>query len=810
MGCGASVEGAGALHLRVGDAVELRPGVTTTEELRVGEVGELVELSAGGVAKVRGPRYREKWLRSADLRARPGEELGRLEQAKWHWRRRVPTLRDSPGVERGDEEVARRVARGRAEEAAPREPTHYDFLAPFLPVIALPHTAACSQSLGGAWAGDSLGAALVAQLVGITAFVEEQMLRLGEAGAERVEQFCEVMYGALIEAARTDEAAPPGCVSHIYGDRLVISFGREPSASGPNVTADGSVEPPALRLAVTVVQVADLAQADTVGRSDPFVVVEVDGRSSRTATVSSVGGAASWGERLPGADTLRPGDEDSEDHEEGEETEGQVNASQFSGETLCFEMADLAPGETVSLRCYDSAGGQDDVIGRTTVPVSSPADRREGTRAEWATEGWHDLTAPGSSHKRGAIRVRLRSSWVFDSDKAVDRALKLSEAMHECVEEWGTGASVALKVGIGAGRLQHVHTHAERLSAHARRPVTRRKAMVRGAALAEAAAAAADATPGQTLVSPATAESVREGAFHFSPVESPASSPHLLLARDSAGTREHAELRGLSSGLELPPPHQVGCSADRGKAHAGLIAYVPRVAVAFAQSQAEFRRVCVLSCQLHGFPANDLSLTRVADLNAAFQDCHAALESENGDGFISQCGYGFAPADDSAGCTAVFGLGDSEETAAHCEIHAVRAALSLSDLLRQKACGSQLPTQHMAGAAPRKAPRPAGRVGASIGVATGWAFVGGVGHRARHELCTLGDVVDISRALMADPAAAGTVLVTDAVEAKAGDDFECMGVPPYALQPGTLVALEGTARNDGAGCWRACQAKLYL
>ena len=72
-----------------------------------------------------------------------------------------------------------------------------------------------------------------------------------------------------------------------------------------------------------------------------------------------------------------------------------MNASQFSGETLCFEMADLAPGETVSLRCYDSAGGQDDVIGRTTVPVSSPADRREGTRAEWATEGWHDLTAPG-------------------------------------------------------------------------------------------------------------------------------------------------------------------------------------------------------------------------------------------------------------------------------------------------------------------------------------------------------------------------------------------------------------------------------
>jgi hypothetical protein len=131
MGCTVSAPAA------VGDHVQLRRGAPTSDTLSVGEVGELLELSVGGAGRVRGPRHRDKWLAAAHLQACPEPGLPPLRQAVWWWRHNMPQLKDTPGVDRdGFDQLSPTDAR---EDGVPvREPTHYDFLAPFLPVAAVP------------------------------------------------------------------------------------------------------------------------------------------------------------------------------------------------------------------------------------------------------------------------------------------------------------------------------------------------------------------------------------------------------------------------------------------------------------------------------------------------------------------------------------------------------------------------------------------------------------------------------------------------------------------------------------------------
>merc|ERR1719261_369196 len=108
--------------------------------------------------------------------------------------------------------------------------------------------------------------------------------------------------------------------------------------------------------------------------------------------------------------------------------------------------------------------------------------------------------------------------------------------------------------------------------------------------------------------------------------------------------------------------------------------------------------------------------------------------------------------DGSCSALCLFGLGNSEDVAVRCEENAVRGAVRLSELLRDKSCGGQLPVQVQEQGSMNC-------VGASCGVASGWAWVGRVGHAdARHELCAFGQCVSDALTLMADPAAAGTVL----------------------------------------------------
>jgi hypothetical protein len=789
--------GGGRGALRVGDHVELRRGAPTSDTLGLGEVGELLELSVGGAGRVRGPRNREKWIRAADLQCCPPPGLPALQQAAWWLRHAVPQLRDAPKAD-PNQFAALGAVEARTEDAVVHEPTHYDFLAPFVPVAALPHVAARSQSLGGAWAGESIGAVLVAQLTGITPLVEEQMAQLGEAGAVRIEQLCEVLHGTLVETARGQLAAVPSSIPHIYGDRLMVCFGTPPSAAG----APASTRPSALalRLAVTVVQVAELAQMDTLGKNDPFVEVAVGDRVVRTTTVDGGGSDASWGIPLADEDEAAGG-----------------AGPKMSGETLYFEVPEPQPGETFAVRVFDAdLGGQDDLIGGTAVPVNTPpADPKDvsASGSQHCSEGWFEIHRGASSFGAqdqagpcsGRVYLRVRASWIDDSDRASVAACQCARALQACVREWGADAGLALSCGIGSGCVQWAHLHCDPLNSHGAARSVRRKVVIRGPAVAEAHHAARHASKGDICVAAAVAKSAQEG-FRFRRVEGGVQQ----LLQTAASPRKRADgIDGTAEGdalalepLELPAPVDVGCPAVRGKAHRDIVPYVPRLAVTFAQASAEFRRVCVLGVQLHGFDISSIGMRQLADLNAAFEDVCATLEAVESDGFINQMGYALSPTigpndNNNGSCSlqCLFGLGNSEEVAVRSEENAVRGAVRLSELLREKNCGGLLPVQS------QSSTDSVNCVGASIGVASGWAWVGRVGHSARHELCAFGQCVSDSLTLMADPAASGTVLSSAVVEAKVADDFECCSVPPFVLSAETLTAL------DDAPVFRCCRPK---
>ncbi len=813
MGCTVSTvaSGASAGGFRVGDHVELRRGAPTSDTLGLGEVGELLELSVAAAGRVRGPRHRDKWIKVTDLQRCAPPGLAPLQQALWWLRRAAPQLRDAPT---GD--VDQFAALGAVDtHASPddlsvHEPTHYDLLAPFLPVAALPHVAARSQSLGGAWAGESTGAVLVAQVAGITTLVEEQIAQLGEAGAVRIEQLCDVLYGALVETARGQAAAVPSCIPHIYGDRMVVCFGSHPVAAGAPASTRASAL--ALRLAVTVVQAAGLEQMDTLGKNDPFVEVAFGDKSVRTTTIDGGGSEATWGVPLVDQDETPLADQDEIVVSRG---------PHMSGETLYFEVPDHQPGDTFTMRVFDAdLGGQDDLIGETMVPVRAPPiNPADGPAAgsESCYEGWFDINRSDDSDKQdqtgsssGQVYLRVRVTWIDDDDRASVAACHCAQAMQQCIREWGTDAGLSLSCGIGSGCVQWVHCHSEATNystanAPAEVRSVRRKVMVRGAAVMEAHRAARHAGAAHVCVAAAVAKSAQEG-FRFRRCDDELGDTLQLLPA-SGSAISHDDDDTMAS-LDLPNPCDVGCSEIRAKAHRGLVPYVPRVAVSFAQAPAEFRRVCVLGVQLHGFSASDASMRQLADLNSAFQDACKTLEAAESDGIISQMGYAMSPAGPNANhngsCSAMclFGLGNSEDVAVRCEENAVRSAVRLSELLRNKTCGGQLPVQ----AQEQSSMNTVNCVGASCGVASGWAWIGRVGHaRARHELCAFGQCVSDALTLMADPAASGTVLCTALVEAKAADEFEMTAVPPFVLSAETLTAIE-----EGTSVFRACRPKEYL
>ena len=808
MGCSVSTvaSGASAGGLRVGDHVELRRGAPTFDTLGLGEVGELLEMSVAGAGRVRGPRHRDKWIKVTDLQPCAPPGLAPLQQAVWWLRRAAPQLRDAPSGDIDQFAALGAVdAHGSPDDTSVHEPTHYDLLAPFLPAAALPHVAARSQSLGGAWAGESTGAILVAQVAGMTTLVEDQIAQLGEAGAVRIEQLCDVLYGALVETACGQAAAVPSCIPHIYGDRIMVCFGSHPVAAGAPASTRASAL--VLRLAVTVVQAADLDQMDTLGKNDPFVEVALGNQAERTTTIDGGGSEATWG--IPFAD------QDQIIVARGPHT---------SGETFYFEVPDHHPGDTFAVRVFDAdLGGQDDLIGETAVPVRAPSKNPVGepsAASESCYEGWFDINRGGGDRpdqtgsSSGRVYLRVRVTWIDDNDRASVAACHCAQAMQDCVREWGTDAGLSLSCGIGSGSIQWAHLHSEALNysttnAPAQVRSVRRKAMVRGTAVMEAHRAARHAGTGHICVAAAVAESAQEGfRFHRCGDDLGDDTLRLLqISRSSINRDDEDSFTGRS--LDLPDPSDVGCSVIRAKAHREIVPYVPRLAVSFAQAPAEFRRVCVLGVQLHGFSASDVSMRQLADLNAAFQDACRALEAAESDGIISQMGYAMSPTtgpnDNHHGsCSALclFGLGNSEDVAVRCEENAVRSGVRLVELLRAKTCGGQLPVQ----AQQLSSMNSVNCVGASCGVASGWAWVGRVGHaRARHELCAFGQCVSDALTLMADPAASGTVLCTSVVEAKVADEFEMTAVPPFALSAETRAAME-----DDTTVFRACRPKEYL
>lgn len=174
----------------------------------------------------------------------------------------------------------------------------------------------------------------------------------------------------------------------------------------------------------------------------------------------------------------------------------------------------------------------------------------------------------------------------------------------------------------------------------------------------------------------------------------------------------------------------------------------------------------------------------------------------------------------------------------------MRDALRLSEALRQKQCGAELSTHYadatdarptryrdqaadhaslfhnrvvrtnvlgppkmMCGMDPpnvRKVLKSECAQGSSIGVASGWCFVSGLGHDARHSVACMGQVVEAAQTLMTDDTAHGSVLITEDVELKVRADFECLSVAPHNMLESTIQRL-GTSN-----VWRAEREASYL
>lgn len=327
--------------------------------------------------------------------------------------------------------------------------------------------------------------------------------------------------------------------------------------------------------------------------------------------------------------------------------------------------------------------------------------------------------------------------------------------------------------------------------------VGRRTMVARGGAVSEAlqARACASNTDGTMVaVSPAIVESCQDD------IASITKRP------DSTGGWVDIPVTGGESGMievAAAVPSHFGITASRSKAHQDLLPYVPPLAVTIANHPSEFRRCTCVAIKLHGHPVGESSLRSVADLNASFGD--AVVHLEQGDGMIIAAGFAWT---DMCTIMAVYGLGDSEEDAAYCELHAVMGALKLVAALKQKMNGSELPA-HNGPRQPVTAGKGGGslalfdnRVGCSVGVSSGWVLVGRCGHDARHNVCVVGAVRDTAQRLMADGAANGSILITDAVQKKIIDDVETTTVPSAQLTNGDYF-------KDFV-IHRACQLRSYL
>jgi len=378
--------------------------------------------------------------------------------------------------------------------------------------------------------------------------------------------------------------------------------------------------------------------------------------------------------------------------------------------------------------------------------------------------------------------------------------------MQSEVTRLGSEVGLQLRAGVGQGALQLIHVGCER----GRR--ARRAAMVRGSAMAEALAAlkaAQTAAPGTVVAVSETVHNSNED------------QRGLVFSRLADGVQKLSSatpLREAASDfeLQLPTPTEFGVMAPRAKAHLGIMPYVRPLSVAFARNPGEFRRCCCVAVLLHGYSIHESSAANVADLNQVFADVYDFFEGSRstGDGLLLQLGFGSV--DNSQGCTAlcVLGLGENEDLAAECELRGVRDALRLSEALRQKQCGAELST-HYADATDARPTRYRdqaadhaslfhNRVGSSIGVASGWCFVSGLGHDARHSVACMGQVAEAAQTLMTDDTAHGSVLITEDVEFKVRADFECLSVAPHNMLESTIQRL-GTSN-----VWRAEREASYL
>ena len=82
-------------------------------------------------------------------------------------------------------------------------------------------------------------------------------------------------------------------------------------------------------------------------------------------------------------------------------------------------------------------------------------------------------------------------------------------------------------------------------------------------------------------------------------------------------------------------------------------------------------------------------------------------------------------------------------------------------------------------------------------MASGWCFVSGLEHDARHSVACMGQVAEAAQTLMTDDTAHGSVLITEDVEFKVRADFECLSVAPHNMLESTIQRLGTSNRcND--------------
>eukprot|EP01051_Picozoa_sp_SAG22_P005649 SAG22_NODE_341_length_11992_cov_180.308753_10_plen_159_part_00 len=125
----------------------------------------MVELTAAGPIRIRGPRGKLRWYPQPAVALTSPAGMNGFELLKWwltRWQLKLKSAAKQQNFDAFREELGRQGAEdelllSQSPQKAQRQATHWDLLAPLVSTTALHHLNAYSAALGGAWVGSHEG-----------------------------------------------------------------------------------------------------------------------------------------------------------------------------------------------------------------------------------------------------------------------------------------------------------------------------------------------------------------------------------------------------------------------------------------------------------------------------------------------------------------------------------------------------------------------------------------------------------------------------------------------------------------------------